>query len=586
VQKNGLRHIFGQVRNPQRPAGAPSNRPGRCSGRLAPGTQIRSRFRRIELVVRGCRSFQFTSKPPPSHLTEQSLCPNPSRGSPLQLAAVKRFNESPVLGIIRLIIFTKMKRPVSVIVTDLDNTLYDWVGVWHASFSAMLATLSNESQVPIETLEREFRSIFQKHGTSEYAFAIQELPSLHAKHPGSTDLAGVYKPAVDAYRASRRETLRPYPDVLETLETLKDKGCLLVGYTESMAFYTNDRLRRLGLDRILDYLYSPPDHELPGKLTAGQIRFYPKDHYVLRRTISRETPRGELKPNPALLLDIIKSVGATPERVVYVGDSPMKDVAMAQEAGVLDVWAKYGAAQERPEYELLRRVSHWKQEDVEREKELLKKNRVIPTCTLNASFKELLDYIDPTQFRDNGPDRLKNVIEAWKKTVDVQQHFNDLELRIRNYAITLVTAVVGVASFALKENLTIRLFGFRTSLAAVLLGAGAGGWLAFYLMDRLWYHNLLVGAVRHGSFIERAYEKEFPELRLTHAISEASPTRMSKRLVLHSSQKLNLFYVIVGLILAVSAVAIHLTMPSATQSPANAGPSFGTNATANRHPSP
>ena len=32
------------------------------------------------------------------------------------------------------------------------------------------------------------------------------------------------------------------------------------------------------------------------------------------------------------------------------------------------------------------------------------------------------------------------VVEAWKKTVDVQQQFNDIELRIRNYAITLLVA--------------------------------------------------------------------------------------------------------------------------------------------------
>ena len=29
------------------------------------------------------------------------------------------------------------------------------------------------------------------------------------------------------------------------------------------------------------------------------------------------------------------------------------------------------------------------------------------------------------------------IVEIWKKVIDVQQHFNDIELRIRNMAITL-----------------------------------------------------------------------------------------------------------------------------------------------------
>jgi hypothetical protein len=32
---------------------------------------------------------------------------------------------------------------------------------------------------------------------------------------------------------------------------------------------------------------------------------------------------------------------------------------MAQDAGVDDVWAEYGQAQSRPEYQPLRDVTHW-----------------------------------------------------------------------------------------------------------------------------------------------------------------------------------------------------------------------------------
>ncbi len=94
-----------------------------------------------------------------------------------------------------------------------------------------------------------------------------------------------------------------------------------------------------------------------------------------------------------------------------------------------------------------------------------------------------------------GAELVKLAVEAWKKTVDVQQHFNDLELRVRNFAITFTAAVLGLVGWALKE-------GMDSLLPAGLLAIGTLGWLAFYLMDRHWYHRFLDGAVAHGQGIE------------------------------------------------------------------------------------
>jgi hypothetical protein len=60
--------------------------------------------------------------------------------------------------------------------------------------------------------------------------------------------------------------------------------------------------------------------------------------------------------------------GADVSEVMCVGDSLMKDIVMAQGAGVTDVWAKYGESHRRDGYDLLRRVSHWTPQDVERER--------------------------------------------------------------------------------------------------------------------------------------------------------------------------------------------------------------------------
>jgi phosphoglycolate phosphatase len=169
---------------------------------------------------------------------------------------------------------------------------------------------------------------------------------------------------------------------------LKVDDVLVAAFTESKAFYTNYRFRKLGLDGLVDYLYSPQDHLVPDEMR--ETRFYEPEIYDLKHTIHRFTPEGELKPNPEILTQIIKDLGASNDEVVYVGDNILKDVFMAQQAGVTDVHALYGASQHKPEYELLRKVTHWTPEMVERERYALRPGGLKPTYVLDKNFAQIL----------------------------------------------------------------------------------------------------------------------------------------------------------------------------------------------------
>lgn len=464
-----------------------------------------------------------------------------------------------------------MKLRKSVIITDLDNTLYDWVDIWHSSFNAMLQALVAKTGISQEVLEKEFKAIHQKHRTSEYAFSLEELPSLLNDCPVN-QISQKYADCIKAFRDARDSTLRLYPTVLETLCRLKSKGCLIVCYTESMAFYSRYRLKKLGLDGIVDYLYSPKDHDVSKNLDKAKMDYYRKYDFIY--TMPRHTPEGELKPNPHLLKDILDGIGSSPDDVIYVGDSLIKDIGMAQEAGVVDVWAQYGVAKERKEYELLKNVTHWTKEDVEREKQITKEN-VKPSYTLNR-FDEILEMFDFVKFDgwqagriDEA--RIDQTIKIWEKTVDVQQHFNDLSLRIRNYAITLLTATLGFSALALKENYSITFFGYTTSLAPFLIITALLPLLAFYFMDRLWYHKFLLGAVVNGLKIEQQLKKTTPAITLTTEIGKASPISIPfcKRKI-YSSTRVSLFYGLLALFLIIAAAVVFfaktdLTKPGLSQ---------------------
>lgn len=147
-------------------------------------------------------------------------------------------------------------------------------------------------------------------------------------------------------------------------------------------------------------------------------------------------------------------------------------------------------------------------------------------------------------------------LEVWKKTIEVQQHFNDLELRIRNYAITLLVAVLGAVGLTANKALSFTLFGFTRSSTAILLGAGLVAWLAFYVMDRWWYHRLLQGAVQHGEFIEAELRNIIPGIALTGAISKASRFKLLGRWTIHAANRIDFFYGLISLLLILMIVGL------------------------------
>lgn len=286
-----------------------------------------------------------------------------------------------------------LRQKKTTLISDLDNTLFDWVELWLNCFSAMLDEIVRISGLEKEVLIPEIAAVHQKHGTSEYSMLIEELPSLRSFLNGraATD---VFSSAIEAYRTQRRKYLVLYPGVKSTLLDLKARGAKIIGYTESMAFYSNYRVKRLGLDGIFDYIFCPEDHVLPEGVSPDQLRYYPAEHYSLEQTIQHFTPRGSKKPDVSVLNSIVESLGLSKAECVYVGDSLMKDIAMASDCQIENAWAKYGQAHKRPEYRLLQDVTHWTAEEVAREQRIRERVDVLPDHTLNNGFYELLDVFD------------------------------------------------------------------------------------------------------------------------------------------------------------------------------------------------
>ncbi|MGA5728793.1 HAD family hydrolase [Streptomyces seoulensis] len=284
----------------------------------------------------------------------------------------------------------------TLLVTDLDNTLWDWFEAWHAAFSAMLRRLCELSNVPQSQLEREIQAVHRKRGTSEYTYLLNELPSLLAINPTSWP-SDVYDEAIHAFSRERQRHTKLYPGVAKTLRELQIRNVPVVAYTESVAYWSEWRLKQTGLDGLIQVLYSSPDHDFPAGVSPQSLRTKPASWYGLQRTTHKHVPPGKMKPDTDVLVSILADFAVSPTEAVYVGDSLMKDVAMAQDVGVHDVHAQYGASQHRDGYNLLRRVSHWTDEDIQREKAINSRRAVTPSHVLAKDFSQLLTIFDFTE---------------------------------------------------------------------------------------------------------------------------------------------------------------------------------------------
>lgn len=156
------------------------------------------------------------------------------------------------------------------------------------------------------------------------------------------------------------------------------------------------------------------------------------------------------------------------------------------------------------------------------------------------------------------------IIEVWKKTIDVQQHFNDISLRIRNLAVTVLTGFMAAIGLSLKDNIfvnvSIDILHISTEASLPLASLAAAGalivWLIFFFMDRYWYHNLLIGAVEYGTTIETANPRIFGEKGLTGVIGKNSPQSILGIFTVHSTGKFHFFYSIISVALLVTVAIL------------------------------
>jgi phosphoglycolate phosphatase len=283
-----------------------------------------------------------------------------------------------------------MRPKIKLLVTDLDNTLYDWVTFFSRAFYAMVNVAVETLGVPREQLLDELRDVHRKHHNSEQPFGLLETATVKRMYghlPRRMQVASLDN-AFHAFNSARKNTLAAYSGVEQTLGRITAGGTVVVGHTEATVTNAQFRLSTLGLSRYLSALYAV---EHFGAGHPDPERRQPLDEVLEVRHLRQD----ERKPDPQILFDICRDFGVSPLETLYVGDSVSRDIGMAKEAGVWAAWAKYGLEYEASHWAGLVRVTHWTDEDVRRASEAKARyGNTAADVVLQNGFDDLLENFD------------------------------------------------------------------------------------------------------------------------------------------------------------------------------------------------
>lgn len=91
-------------------------------------------------------------------------------------------------------------------------------------------------------------------------------------------------------------------------------------------------------------------------------------------------------------------------------------------------------------------------------------------------------------------ERASLLIEYWKQTSNVQQHFNDVSMKLRNFAVVVFSGFLTGVGLAIHNDISISILNVNISAGVLFALAGFIATQLIHFMDTYWYHVFLKGS--------------------------------------------------------------------------------------------
>lgn len=252
----------------------------------------------------------------------------------------------------------------TVLIMDLDNTVYDFVHVHAKSFRTLIHIVSKETGISEADLKERCRGIAKKYGSldlQDYIFdLLLEMPEVSGR---GEDFEETLRTTVRVgFDRTRRKYLRPYSGIKEALRTLNTGGVQIVALSNAPFAISYYRLSQMDIRSSLSGLIAwegahfddnHPNRDKRISQLQRRVRAASASLAVVE-TLTRE----QLKPDSWGFEKVGRHYGAD-ARFFAVGDSISKDLTPAKSIGATTVWAKYGTQLDQESLATLLEITPW-----------------------------------------------------------------------------------------------------------------------------------------------------------------------------------------------------------------------------------
>ncbi|MFD2082933.1 FMN phosphatase YigB, HAD superfamily [Actinopolymorpha cephalotaxi] len=234
------------------------------------------------------------------------------------------------------------KSPQVLLVTDLDNTLYDFGQYFEAGLKRLIPVLMSLLAIDENEALLQVRAALSRTKNLENPFIVEHMPITESLSKNEArDLA---RTANIEFWEGAKSGLYAYPGVEPTLRHLRAIGVPVVAHTDAPIHQAIRRLRFLQLDGFFQGIVATSwFRKRQGPYPTALVVALPGFRSPPRRyKVTWRLSPTEAKPNRQVLKRIASTIGGRETQVLVVGDSVTRDVQPAIESGFIAAWAQYG----------------------------------------------------------------------------------------------------------------------------------------------------------------------------------------------------------------------------------------------------
>ncbi|MGD9639281.1 MAG: HAD family hydrolase [Alphaproteobacteria bacterium] len=240
------------------------------------------------------------------------------------------------------------KRDVSLVVSDVDNTILDFFGTWGVSTKKAFEDLAVSRNISMDDLVADvMKNTHPEYRMHDLPAMVKAAPILQPKNEEEKAKFAKDDARIIHNWQKERAATPFYDGVVATIRKMKSNGCKFVLYSDGPVSSVVARLAQRNFPAdLIDGIYAQP--ALPDAKTGKvpPLATDSKSAAFVEALGDKIRPLYDCphKPNPDALLRIIKDMEIeNPKEVVMVGDNLRSDCGGGNRAGVNTAWQKDGA---------------------------------------------------------------------------------------------------------------------------------------------------------------------------------------------------------------------------------------------------